>query len=74
MTVGAADPAKRDKEAIAWVSSNYVTGFTYRWDRFKAPVAGPLPHPLQRLHAVGRAARRAKLSARFRAPLARTPR
>ena len=40
MTVGAADPAKRDKEAVAWVSSNYVTGFTYRWDRFKAPVAG----------------------------------
>jgi hypothetical protein len=34
------DPAKRDQEAIAWVSSNYVTGFTYRWDRFKAPVAG----------------------------------
>ena len=40
MTAGAADPAKREKEAIAWVSSNYVTGFTYRWDRFKAPVAG----------------------------------
>ena len=40
MTVGASDPVKRDKEAIAWVSSNYVTGFTYRWDRFKAPVAG----------------------------------
>jgi hypothetical protein len=40
MSVGAADPAKRDNEAIAWVSSNYVTGFTYRWDRFKAPVAG----------------------------------
>jgi len=34
------DPAKRDREAIAWVSSNYVTGFTYKWDRFKAPVAG----------------------------------
>jgi hypothetical protein len=34
------DPAKRDQEAVAWVSSNYVTGFTYRWDRFKAPVAG----------------------------------
>jgi Protein of unknown function (DUF1592)/Protein of unknown function (DUF1588)/Protein of unknown function (DUF1585)/Protein of unknown function (DUF1587)/Protein of unknown function (DUF1595)/Planctomycete cytochrome C len=40
MTVGAADPVRRDKEAIAWDSSNYVTGFTYRWDRFKAPVAG----------------------------------
>jgi hypothetical protein len=34
------DPAKREQEAIAWVSSNYVTGFTYRWDRFKAPVSG----------------------------------
>ncbi|MCU1233823.1 MAG: hypothetical protein JWP63_1790 [Candidatus Solibacter sp.] len=40
MTVGVNDPAMRDKEAIAWVSSNYVTGFTYRWDKFKAPVAG----------------------------------
>jgi hypothetical protein len=40
MTVGAADPEKREKEAVAWVSSNYVTGFTYRWDKFKAPVAG----------------------------------
>jgi len=40
MTVGAKDPATRDREAIAWVSSNYVTGFTYRWDTFKAPVAG----------------------------------
>jgi hypothetical protein len=34
------DPAKRDQEAVAWVSSNYVTGFTYKWDKFKAPVAG----------------------------------
>ena len=25
---------------MAWVSSNYVTGFTYRWDQFRAPVAG----------------------------------
>jgi Protein of unknown function (DUF1592)/Protein of unknown function (DUF1588)/Protein of unknown function (DUF1585)/Protein of unknown function (DUF1587)/Protein of unknown function (DUF1595)/Planctomycete cytochrome C len=40
MTAGEQDPAKRDQEAIAWVSSNYVTGFTYKWDRFKAPVAG----------------------------------
>ena len=40
MTVGEADPAARDEEAIAWVSSNYVTGFRYRWDRFHAPVAG----------------------------------
>ncbi|MDP3071654.1 MAG: DUF1592 domain-containing protein [Opitutaceae bacterium] len=34
------DPARRDEEAIGWVSSNYVTGFTYRWDGFRAPVAG----------------------------------
>ena len=34
------DPARRDEEAIGWVSSNYVTGFTYRWDSFRAPVAG----------------------------------
>jgi hypothetical protein len=34
------DLAKRDDEAVAWVSSNYVTGFTYKWDKFKAPVAG----------------------------------
>jgi hypothetical protein len=40
MTVGDRDPEKRDQEAVAWVSSNYVTGFTYKWDRFKAPVAG----------------------------------
>jgi hypothetical protein len=40
MTVGAKDPETREKEAVAWVSSNYVTGFRYKWDRFKAPVAG----------------------------------
>jgi hypothetical protein len=40
MTVGDKDPDTREKEAVAWVSSNYVTGFTYRWDHFKAPVAG----------------------------------
>jgi hypothetical protein len=40
MTVGAKDPEMREKEAVAWVSSNYVTGFKYDWDRFKAPVAG----------------------------------
>jgi len=40
LTVGAADPAKRELEAVGWVSSNYVTGFTYRWDGFRAPVAG----------------------------------
>lgn len=39
-TVGAADPQTRELEAMAWVSSNYVTGFRYRWDGFRAPVAG----------------------------------
>ncbi|MCX6951789.1 MAG: DUF1592 domain-containing protein, partial [Verrucomicrobia bacterium] len=34
------DPKTRDEEAVAWVSSNYVTGFTYRWDGFRAPTAG----------------------------------
>jgi hypothetical protein len=40
MTVGAADPEARENEAAAWVASNYVTGFTYKWDQFKAPVSG----------------------------------
>lgn len=40
LTVGDADPETRDQEAVGWVSSNYVTGFTYRWDGFRAPVAG----------------------------------
>ncbi len=40
LTVGHHDPKTRDLEAVGWVSSNYVTGFTYRWDQFRAPVAG----------------------------------
>ena len=40
LTVGEADPKTRDLEAVGWVSSNYVTGFTYSWDKFRAPVAG----------------------------------
>ena len=40
LSVGDADPATRDLEAVGWVSSNYVTGFTYRWDGFRAPVSG----------------------------------
>jgi hypothetical protein len=40
LTVGDSDPQTRETEAIGWVSSNYVTGFTYRWDGFRAPVAG----------------------------------
>ncbi len=39
-TVGAGNPEIREQEAMAWVSSNYVTGFRYRWDGFRAPVAG----------------------------------
>ena len=40
LTVGAVDSVTRDLEAVGWVASNYVTGFTYRWDGFRAPVAG----------------------------------
>jgi hypothetical protein len=40
LTVGDQNPELRDQEAIGWVSSNYVTGFTYRWDSFRAPTAG----------------------------------
>jgi len=40
LSVGENDPAGRELEAVGWVSSNYVTGFTYRWDGFRAPVAG----------------------------------
>src|SRR5436190_4820026 len=40
LTVGDSDPETRDLEGVGWVSSNYVTGFTYRWDQFRAPVAG----------------------------------
>lgn len=40
LTVGDSNPEIRNKEAVGWVSSNYVTGFTYRWDSFRAPVAG----------------------------------
>jgi hypothetical protein len=40
MTVGDKDPEKREREAVAWLSSNYVTGFRYKWDGFEAPVAG----------------------------------
>ncbi len=40
LTVGDEDPATRDEEAVGWIASNYVTGFRYRWDGFRAPVAG----------------------------------
>jgi Protein of unknown function (DUF1592)/Protein of unknown function (DUF1588)/Protein of unknown function (DUF1585)/Protein of unknown function (DUF1587)/Protein of unknown function (DUF1595)/Planctomycete cytochrome C len=40
LTVGDANPEIREQEAVGWVSSNYVTGFTYRWDGYRAPVAG----------------------------------
>lgn len=40
LSVGPDAPETREQEAVGWVSSNYVTGFTYRWDEFRAPVAG----------------------------------
>jgi mono/diheme cytochrome c family protein len=40
MTVGAADPARREREAMGWVQSNYSTGFGSTWGGFRAPVAG----------------------------------
>ncbi|HVS52376.1 MAG TPA: DUF1592 domain-containing protein [Opitutaceae bacterium] len=40
MTVGEADPATREQEAMAWVQSNYSTGFGSTWGNFRAPVAG----------------------------------
>lgn len=41
LTVGASDPVKREQEAMAWISSNYVSGFTSNWSLgFRAPVAG----------------------------------
>jgi Protein of unknown function (DUF1592)/Protein of unknown function (DUF1588)/Protein of unknown function (DUF1585)/Protein of unknown function (DUF1587)/Protein of unknown function (DUF1595)/Planctomycete cytochrome C len=40
MTVGGTDPAIRELEAVGWVASNYVTGFSSNWANFRAPVAG----------------------------------
>jgi hypothetical protein len=40
LTVGAADPETREREAMGWTSSNYATGFSSRWLSFRAPVAG----------------------------------
>ncbi|HWA09817.1 MAG TPA: DUF1592 domain-containing protein [Opitutaceae bacterium] len=40
MTVGASDPAVRDREAMGWTASNYSTGFGSTWGAFRAPVAG----------------------------------
>jgi hypothetical protein len=39
-TVGESDPATRDREAVGWVHSNYVTGFSSQWTNFRAPVTG----------------------------------
>ena len=39
-TVGDTDPEVRNREAIAWVQSNYSTGFGSTWGSFRAPVAG----------------------------------
>ena len=40
LTVGDREPATRDREAIGFVACNYVTGFTYRWEQFRAQVSG----------------------------------
>ena len=40
LTVGEADPATREQEAVGWTHGNYVTGFGSSWRRFRAPVAG----------------------------------
>ncbi len=40
MTVGDADPAVREQEAMGWTASNYSTGFGSTWGGFRAPVAG----------------------------------
>lgn len=40
LTVGAADPARREQEAVGWTHGNYVTGFSSSWRSFRAPVAG----------------------------------
>jgi hypothetical protein len=40
LTVGASDPDTRNREAVGWISSNYVTGFTSAWKNYRAPVAG----------------------------------
>jgi mono/diheme cytochrome c family protein len=39
-TVGAADPATREREAVGWVMSAFAPGVMYLWDGFRAPVAG----------------------------------
>jgi hypothetical protein len=40
LTVGAADPAKRDREAVGAVMNAFAPGANYLWDGFRAPVAG----------------------------------
>jgi len=41
ITVGDADPVKREQEAMAWTASSYVTGFNSDWNTgFRAPTAG----------------------------------
>ena len=41
ITVGEADPMKREQEAMGWTASSYVTGFNSDWNTgFRAPVAG----------------------------------
>lgn len=39
-TVGPKDPQLRELEGVGWTASNYVTGFSSRWDSFRFPVVG----------------------------------
>ncbi len=39
-TVGDAEPQTRDREAVGWVSSSYVIGYSTYWRSFAAPVTG----------------------------------
>jgi mono/diheme cytochrome c family protein len=40
VTVGAADPAVRDREAVGAVMNAFAPGAAYRWDAFRAAVPG----------------------------------
>ena len=40
LTVGDADPATRELEAVGWVHGHYQTAFSSGWTNFVAPIAG----------------------------------
>jgi Protein of unknown function (DUF1592)/Protein of unknown function (DUF1588)/Protein of unknown function (DUF1585)/Protein of unknown function (DUF1587)/Protein of unknown function (DUF1595)/Planctomycete cytochrome C len=40
LTVGDADPERRDREAMAVTASHFWTGFQSNWNQFQAPVTG----------------------------------